>query len=142
VGLPFVVAELASRAALERARPNPARFSAGAAAYPQLHGDFALFVYVVETPDRLSARMFAPLDGVPEDPATGSASAALAAYRAVLSGQRDGEQTLLIEQGVDMGRPSTIHLRVRLAAGQAQHVLIAGECVPVMQGTIALETKQ
>ncbi len=62
-------------------------------------------------PRHFSARMFAPLDNVIEDPATGSASAALAAYHAALMPEQDAEVALAIEQGVDMGRPSQLASR-------------------------------
>ena len=142
VGLPFVVAELADRAALARARPNLAAFEQASAAVPIADGGFALFVYVPASGDaqRVSARMFAPLDNVLEDPATGSASAALAAFRATLLPEQDAEVALLIEQGVDMGRPSQIRTQVRKVGGMVQHVVVAGDCVPVMRGELTVGT--
>src|SRR5215212_5342844 len=69
VGLPFVVAEIASRAALAQARPNVTRFVGADAAVPLSDGRFSLFLYVptLGTPRAFSARMFAPLDNVFED---------------------------------------------------------------------------
>jgi trans-2,3-dihydro-3-hydroxyanthranilate isomerase len=138
VGLPFVVAELASRAALARAKPNVARFAEANAAVSHKDLGFALFLYVPTpgAPRQLSARMFAPLDNVLEDPATGSASAALGAYRVALMAEADAEVALTIEQGVDMGRPSHIGLQVRKADGLVQRVVVGGDCVPVMRGVI------
>ncbi len=140
VGLPFVFAELSSRAALARARPNRERFVDADAAVPLPDGGFALFLYVPEPGEnwRLSARMFAPLDNVPEDPATGSAAAALAAYLVSRLPKTDGEVRLLIEQGVDMGRPSRLQLAVRKVQGQVQRVSVGGACVPVMRGELTL----
>ena len=83
------------------------------------------------------ARMFAPLDNVPEDPATGSASAALAAYLVAKRPEADAEVALVIEQGADMGRPSRIDLHVRKVGGVVQQVVIAGDCVPVMRGELS-----
>jgi trans-2,3-dihydro-3-hydroxyanthranilate isomerase len=142
VGLPFVVAELASRAALSRARPDLACFNQANAAIPRSEGGFALFLYVPtsERPQRFSARMFAPLDNVIEDPATGSASAALAAYRVALMPEQDADVTLSIEQGVDMGRPSQIRLQVAKIGGVVQQVVVGGDCVPVMRGELIVET--
>jgi trans-2,3-dihydro-3-hydroxyanthranilate isomerase len=136
VGLPFVVAELASRAALAQARPNLTRFAEAHAAVPLPHGGFALFLYVPtpDAPGTFSARMFAPLDNVIEDPATGSASAALGAYLVTLLPEQDADITLRIEQGVDMGRPSQIRLQVHKAGGVVQRVIVGGDCVPVMHG--------
>jgi trans-2,3-dihydro-3-hydroxyanthranilate isomerase len=139
VGLPFVVAELVSRAALARARPNLALFAEAEATFP-LAGGFSLFLYVREdeTGQRCRTRMFAPLDGVVEDPATGSASAALAGYLAALLPGRDGEVGLTFEQGVDMGRPSLLHLRAWKVAGAVERVVVGGNCVPVMRGELYL----
>jgi trans-2,3-dihydro-3-hydroxyanthranilate isomerase len=139
VGLAFAVAELASRAALARAKPNLAAFTEADATVPLPDVGFALFVYVPTPgqPRRLSARMFAPLDNIIEDPATGSASAALAAYRVALMLEQDADVALTIEQGVDMGRPSEIRLQVHKAAGTVQQVQVGGDCVPVMRGELS-----
>lgn len=140
VGLPFAVAQLASREALARAKPNLERFAEAAAAFPHPTFGFSLFLFVptAGTPNRYDTRMFAPLDNVPEDPATGSASAALAAYLVSLDPAPEVDRMLLMEQGVDIGRPSLLRLTVRKAAGVVQHVIIEGDCVPVMQGIIEL----
>ena len=140
VGLPFVIAEVVSLAALSQARPNPMRFAEADAALPPIDGRFSLFLYVAtpEAPHDFSARMFAPLDNVMEDPATGSASAALAAYRVALMPDNEIEAALSIVQGVDMGRPSLILLRVSKAAGLVQNVVVGGSCVPVMRGELSV----
>jgi trans-2,3-dihydro-3-hydroxyanthranilate isomerase len=140
VGLPFVVAELGSRAALARAKPSLDRFVEAEAAVPLGAGGFSLFLYVAAlgAPQRFSARMFAPLDNVLEDPATGSASAALAAYRVALMPESDADIALTIEQGVDMGRPSELRLQVLKAGGVVQRVVVGGECVPVMRGELSV----
>lgn len=138
VGLSFVFAELADRAALARAKPNLPRFIEADAAYP-IEGRFSLFLYIPTPgdPRLISARMFAPLDNVMEDPATGSASAALGAYLGARMPETDGEVALTIEQGVDMGRPSHLDLRVRKAGGTVRQVTVGGDCVPVMKGVIS-----
>lgn len=138
VGLPFVFAEVVSRAALARAKPNRERFVEADVAVPLADGGFSLFLYVPEPgePRRLSARMFSPLDNVTEDPATGSASAALAAYLVSRLPEMDAAVTLLIEQGVDMGRPSRLHLATQKAHGTVQRVSVGGDCVPVMRGEL------
>lgn len=141
VGLPFVVAQLASRAALARAKPDLARFAEADAAIRLPDGGFALFLYVTAPGAlaQISARMFAPLDNVLEDPATGSASGALAAYRVALLPDRDADTTLAIEQGVDMGRPSQIQIQIHKAQGKVRQVVIGGECIHVMRGEISVE---
>ena len=110
VGIPFVIAEVASVAALSRATPDLAAFRAAAARYPIGPERFALLLYARRDGDatRLRARMFAPLGGMLEDPATGSANAALAALLTSLAPGENVDLTYDIEQGVEMGRPSQI----------------------------------
>jgi trans-2,3-dihydro-3-hydroxyanthranilate isomerase len=139
VGLSFVVAELVDLSALALARPNLARFREAAGPTPEGNHDFSLFVYV-SSPDRpwnIRARMFAPLDNVPEDPATGSASAALGAYLVSLQPRADMTVSLTIEQGVEMGRRSIIGINVVKQNGIVTDVAISGACIPVMRGEIA-----
>ena len=138
VGLPFLVVEVASREALARARVNPAAFGTLLPA----GGADAVFLYTrdVAAADggaAVSARMFAPSDGVAEDPATGSATAALAALMATLDGRADGTIRRRFAQGVDMGRPSRLDSEVDLAAGAVTAIRIGGACVEVMSGSLA-----
>jgi trans-2,3-dihydro-3-hydroxyanthranilate isomerase len=81
---------------------------------------------------RVRARMFAPLSNVPEDPATGSASAALTGLLARLQEAKAAFQ-VTIEQGVEMGRPSVIE-----AYAESEHIFVAGSCVPVTHGMLML----
>lgn len=128
LGLAFVFVELADRAALARARPQIDAIRTAAAAYPA-GLDFAVFCYCRDG-ETVDARMFAPLDNVPEDPATGSASATLGAFLASLPG---GPRRLAIAQGDDMGRPS----RIAVSVGPSG-VTVAGQAVKVMAGTLYL----
>ncbi len=139
VGLPFAIAELTDLEALGKARPNLSAFHEAAALYPRAGGDFSLFLYVRdrEDPAHIRARMFAPLDNVTEDPATGSASAALAALLGASDPASNGEIRLTIEQGVEMGRRSVIELAVSKSGGSVTDVRISGRCVAVMRGSIA-----
>jgi trans-2,3-dihydro-3-hydroxyanthranilate isomerase len=140
VGLPFVVAEVRDLATLARARPNLAAFGDAAAAHGPSPHEFSLFLYVRDRDDpwHLRARMFAPLDNVIEDPATGSASGALSAFLAGLDTAANAPFQILIEQGVEMGRRSLIEVTVEKAAGTVGDVRIGGRCVSVMEGHIAL----
>lgn len=124
VGLPFTITELHSREDLARITTDVSGFRAGAAQYPTSL-DFAQFAYFREG-QTLHARMFAPLDNIPEDPATGSACAALGA---LLSKVEGADQQLSIRQGEDMGRLSLIDLTTQGAA-----VTISGAAKRVMQG--------
>lgn len=126
--LAFVLVELADRAALAAAQPVIEACRRGATLHPA-GLDFAIFAYVRHG-EAVEARMFAPLDNMPEDPATGSASATLGAYLAQLSG---GPQRLAISQGVDMGRPSQIGVLVG-----AGGVTVTGQAVKTMAGRLFL----
>lgn len=140
VGLPFAIAQVKNLDILARACPNTAAFAAAYQTYTPAEEQFALFLYVSNPrkPLQFRARMFAPLDNVIEDPATGSASGALAAYLVSLEPESDGTYDIVIEQGVEMGRRSLISVRIVKAAGQIETVRISGDCVAVMQGVIAL----
>jgi trans-2,3-dihydro-3-hydroxyanthranilate isomerase len=134
VGLPFVIAELKDRAALERCRLDVAgaeRLLAAGAEVPDL------LVYVRSNDDfDVRARMFSPLDGIPEDPATGSANCTLAALLADLDSASDGAFDYRIAQGVEMGRPSVLEARTEKAGGEVVEVRIGGESVMVAEGRI------
>ncbi|MGB6400436.1 MAG: PhzF family phenazine biosynthesis protein [Bradyrhizobium sp.] len=140
VGMPFLVAELHSRDALRRARPDAAAF---ARALP-CDGAFQVYFYTRDVPEAekpcdLQARMFHPgASGLTEDPATGSATVAAAALLADLANERDGELKLRIGQGVDMGRPSLLLTRVRKENGAVVSAHVGGRCVPMMEGTFRL----
>jgi trans-2,3-dihydro-3-hydroxyanthranilate isomerase len=140
VGIPFVIAEVASVEALSRASPDLAAFRSAAAQFPSLAGHFALHLYAWRVGDatRLRARMFAPLGGTLEDPATGSANAALAGLLTSLAPGENADLTYDIEQGVEMGRPSQITATARKTAEGPVLATVAGRCVPVMQGTVEL----
>lgn len=144
-GVPFLVVPLRTRQALARARPD-------AAAFERILGrGWAREVYLVVLEDgEVRARMFAPSLGIAEDPATGAAAAALAAYLGARHGGAAGTLRRVIHQGVEMGRPSEIRIAVEVgeaaAGGNAapdgdaprgvSRIRVAGSAVPVMRGTI------
>ncbi len=132
VGLPFLIVEVASREALRQAMGDYAIHDRLLRAV----GAEGVYAYV-RAPGRcaLDARMFAPLDKVPEDPATGSATVAAIALLATLEGG-DGECQWPVVQGEDMGRRSTLSGRTVMEAGQLRSVHVAGGAVEVMRGTI------
>jgi trans-2,3-dihydro-3-hydroxyanthranilate isomerase len=81
-------------------------------------------------------RMFAPGSGVPEDPATGSAAAALGGYLAARSGREHGTLSWVAEQGIEMGRPSLLYIEVDRARGVTTAIRVGGRAVEVSQGTM------
>ena len=85
---------------------------------------------------RLRTRLI--MSTVGEDPATGSAAAALCTYLALQRGQSSHVYTYKIDQGVEMGRHSEIGVEVTLDGGgkSVEEVLLSGTATPVMKGTV------
>jgi trans-2,3-dihydro-3-hydroxyanthranilate isomerase len=134
MGTPFVFAQV-TPAALGRAQPNATAFHAARARHLGLDGRFHLHLYthdgaVVRT------RMFAPLGGIAEDPATGSANVTLAALLLSLGTAQEARRE--IRQGVEMGRPSLLRTYAWRAADGIR-ASVGGNCVPVMQGELTLD---
>jgi trans-2,3-dihydro-3-hydroxyanthranilate isomerase len=140
VGAPFVIAELNDLGLLAAAAPDPAAFREAAGRFPDLGNRFNLLLYVRIDGDatRLATRMFAPLGGITEDPATGSANAALAALLTSMAPGEDVDLHYDIAQGVEMGRPSRLLASARKTAEGPVEATIAGNCVPVMRGWAAV----
>lgn len=133
VGLPFLVAELTDRPALARARINAPGFDAIAA--QGITPDIHLYTRSADEFD-IRARMFAPFDGVPEDPATGSANCALAGLLCHYSDAGDGTVSWRIAQGVEMGRPSVLEASAERRDGVVVATRIGGASVLVSEGVI------
>lgn len=83
------------------------------------------------------ARMFSPTAGIPEDPATGSAAAIMAAQLHACGALSGAETHLSLHQGVEMGRPSAIGLRIVMVDGALAEVHVSGSAVPVSRGRIS-----
>ena len=82
-------------------------------------------------------RMFAPADGVPEDPATGSAAGPLAFHLARHRRIRFGEE-IEISQGLELGRPSTLYARAEGSPERIEQVEVGGSAVVVARGEFRL----
>jgi len=133
VGLPFLVVELASRDALRRCVPNVQGFRA----VLPLDGAVSVYAYTLDKdagePGDLQARMLTPR--MTEDPATGSATAAVTALLAL---HRDKTTlSLQVSQGVDMGRASTLYSGYDASSGKSI-VRVGGSCVITMEGAFTL----
>jgi trans-2,3-dihydro-3-hydroxyanthranilate isomerase len=134
-GLEFAMIPLRGLDAIGRARCDLAHWPAAFGA----SGPRTAYLYCRETAESghaLHARMFAPHMGIPEDPATGSAAAALAGVIARYAGLPDGEHAIAIEQGYEMGRPSVIELALTLSHGALTAASIGGEAIIVSRGEI------
>jgi trans-2,3-dihydro-3-hydroxyanthranilate isomerase len=141
VGLPFLAVEVSSRAALGRSKPDiaahaellPLDGADAVFAYSRAHGESSASGETI-----LHARTFSPLDGVIEDPATGSACAAAIALLTSFEPEDRAEFAWRIHQGVDMGRPSLLLGRTTKSHGAVTASHIGGRCVAVFEGTLDL----
>jgi trans-2,3-dihydro-3-hydroxyanthranilate isomerase len=139
-GFAFIYLPLRSIDALARCAPNKAALAAlfddGAPRLP-----IYMFVVKEQAPFAVRARMFAPhTDNIAEDPATGSAAAPFGAYAAAHGLIKpEPSTTFLIQQGVEMGRPSDIHVEVTRKDGGAFAIRIGGRCAIVGEGAMFLE---
>jgi len=139
-GVPFVFFPVASRAAVDAARPDLDAFRA--LCREASVDDHAMFVFSLEPgPDGATAysRMFAPGLGVAEDPATGAASGPLGCYLVKHGAVPPGRAgSILSLQGVKMGRPSRIHIAIGVDGGGINAVRVGGEAVLVGEGELFL----
>jgi trans-2,3-dihydro-3-hydroxyanthranilate isomerase len=134
VGLPLLFAELRDRSALARANMVGIDALVARSVTPDIH------LYTHSGDDfSMRARMFAPLDGVAEDPATGSANCALAALLTVKSPELSGSFAWRIAQGVEMGRPSVLEARTEKRDGSVVGTWIGGNAVLVSEGIIEVD---
>jgi trans-2,3-dihydro-3-hydroxyanthranilate isomerase len=135
-GISFAFAELKTRAALSTAHPRTEVFTKHLAA-ERVTG-VLLYVKDQRGGFDLQVRMFAPLYGIPEDPATGSGNVALAGLLASLRPEADLKLHLRIGQGIDMGRPSLLEAGAEKRSGKITALSIGGRCVPMMRGVLTV----
>ncbi|MFN2491262.1 MAG: PhzF family phenazine biosynthesis protein [Pyrinomonadaceae bacterium] len=139
-GLPFLAVPIRSLADLRKCRVNASLL---AEIYERARST-ACYPFTRETIEigeaRAHARLFAPADNIPEDPATGSAAGALGAYLvhhgASGANPVDGRFQFVIEQGDFMKRPSRINLDVKGKAGEIEEVRVGGPSVVVAHGEV------
>lgn len=133
MGNGFVIAEV-TREAISRAAPDLPAFRRAIAPHPEFNGRLSLLIYARDGA-QIRARMFAPLAGTWEDPATGSANAPLAGL--LLSMTSDENARFEVTQGVEMGRPSRLRLTARRAADGIR-ATVGGACAPMFRGEVSL----
>ena len=86
----------------------------------------------------IRVRMFAPGSGVAEDPATGSAAAALGGYLSNLDICEEGSLSWTVEQGIEMDRPSLIYVEADRSCGTTSAVRVGGRAILVSSGTMQI----
>jgi trans-2,3-dihydro-3-hydroxyanthranilate isomerase len=133
-GMPFVFVPLATREAVDRAVPDTRAL------------DFEAYVFTMDRSGATDSattysRMFAPMLGVYEDPATGGASGPLGSYLVKHSlVTPDEARSILNLQGVKLGRPSWIHVSIECGHGsEITRVRVGGTSVFVAEGVMEVE---
>jgi trans-2,3-dihydro-3-hydroxyanthranilate isomerase len=132
-GVPFTVTPLKSLEAIQNLKINPAT----AAEYLEKAGGKFFYFVARETVDR-QARLHARMIFYnAEDPATGSAAGCTAAWM-VAHGVAEPEERVLIEQGMEMKRPSRIFVRASRSDNRVVNVRVGGHSVEIMRGEVFL----
>ena len=139
-GNSFVLVPVKTRAAVDAAEADIAAMKKLRSAFPGGHVGVLFFsLEPVDSQVTVYSRMFAPSAGIVEDPATGSAAGPLGSYlvkHALV--QRDQRQDMVNLQGVAMGRPSRLHMRITETDGAISRVQVGGKSVLVGEGTVNL----
>jgi len=123
----YVLIELATPAQVASLQPDLSRLAA--------FGSQAFVVFARNASANLwKVRVFAPGEGIAEDPATGAAAGPLAIHLSRHGRVRFGDE-ILIEQGVELGRPSKLHARAVGSADRVESIEVGGSAVVVGRGS-------
>jgi trans-2,3-dihydro-3-hydroxyanthranilate isomerase len=131
-GLPFAIVPLRNRSALKRAKVNQDLYQA----FIQQTWAKGILVFcpeAYETQQDLASRVFVDYLGIPEDPATGSATGCLAAYLVNHGMFGKGEIAMTIGQGYEIGRPSELKIRASVS-NNTYEILVGGKVKEVASG--------
>ncbi len=133
----FALIPVETREALGKAEVNLGQWMP---AFADAHvvGAFLYSRECVHNTSAFHARMFAPMHGMPEDPASGSAAICLAAAIMQFDTLPDGVHRRVIEQGFAMGRPSYMTLTLVVRSGRLETVRLGGQAVRVTSGTLTV----
>lgn len=136
-GLPFSFVPVRNRDAVRRAKLRLHIWEETLASLPH----HMVMVFAMDAEERghdVRARMFGPGSEVPEDPATGSACAALGGYLGARDARRDGTLRWIVEQGYEMGRPSILSIETDKTGGAITAVRVGGNTVMMCEGMIGV----
>jgi trans-2,3-dihydro-3-hydroxyanthranilate isomerase len=140
VGVSHVLVPIKTLGAISRARPEPDLLEA-----LDVPGERAgCFLFTLDRAEGgadIHGRMFAPSMGITEDPATGSAAGPLGVYLlryACLTPDETGQTRVRLEQGVEMGRPSSMDIAITGSAENIEDVRVGGSSVLVVEGELLL----
>jgi trans-2,3-dihydro-3-hydroxyanthranilate isomerase len=131
-GLPFLFIPLRNIKSLQKAKINQPVWENVLSNFWSPH----VYIFCATENNKWRARMFAPALGIKEDPATGSAAAAFAAYLANRENKINGSWQWTIEQGIEMGRPSLLQAHADKENGTIKEIRVGGACVLVSKGNL------
>lgn len=138
-GVPFLVIPLHNLAIVQNLEFDQALWEKAA---PFVEGSLAsAYVYCrggMHHQAKFHARMFSPDMGIPEDPATGAAVAALSGAIRHFDALPDGHHPIVVEQGVEMERPSYIYLHIDVKDAEIARARIGGQAVRLAEGALDL----
>jgi trans-2,3-dihydro-3-hydroxyanthranilate isomerase len=138
-GLPWLLVPVKNVDAVSRVRINAAAWSTHCAG--RWASEPFVFAMTADGSDAdVQARAFCPGLSVPEDPATGSANAALAGFLAARTPRANGTLRWTVRQGVEMQRPSRLLIEADTHNGQVTAVRVGGDAVVVSEGVLTLPT--
>jgi trans-2,3-dihydro-3-hydroxyanthranilate isomerase len=138
-GVPLTIIPMRDAAALAAVQVDVAAFRANRTALGPAPALYPIYMEDWRRGRAIRVRMFAPLFGIGEDPATGGAAAALPAFLAENQNLSQGTTRWMISQGSEMGRPSTIGLEADSEAGRIKAVRVDGSALIVSEGTFYLQ---
>ena len=136
-GVPYTLVPVRDPSIAGEVRLDAAAWLATAPRINDIIADLYVYTRGPET-GKFHARMFGPSHGISEDPATGSAVAALAGALVHYDKPMDGTATVTIAQGIEMGRPSRIALEMEIEGGELTGGRIGGHAVRVASGELYL----
>jgi len=134
-GVPFLYVPLRTLDAARRARPRADLMERAAESVGVPPQAFVFTREVEHEGSAVHSRMFAPNFGITEDPATGGASGPLGCYLVRHRLARAGA-AIVSEQGIEMGRPSFIHITIEQTGDDISAVRVGGRCHFVGEGFI------
>jgi len=133
-GMPFTIVPIKTLKALQNLKVN---LSSGTEYLQKTNGKFFYFVSRENCEPRRPPANARMLFYNGEDPATGSAGGCTAAWMAAHGVAASGER-VLIEQGLEMKRPSEIFVRADREADKVVNVRVGGNCIEVLRAEITL----
>jgi trans-2,3-dihydro-3-hydroxyanthranilate isomerase len=134
-GVPFLFVPVKRLSAVQNLKPRPDLIERLVSDLPSK----MIFVFTRETVHPIStvhSRMFGHAVGIPEDPATGGASGPLGCYLVKHGWVKGSPAKIISEQGLEMGRPSFLHIEIGQTNDVIDRVIVGGQCVAMGEGVI------